>query len=84
MADKKNLSLSSGKRVQFEEHSNFETPRFYPEKIIRLKNGTVGLVNPHSEYYTATPQNQQKLEKVTKRSTHWFYVNYMAKGVKCR
>ena len=77
MMTKRYLSLSSGNKIQFEEHSNTEKPYFYPEKIICLKNGTVGLIRPHSKYYMSTPENQKRLEKITKQSTHWFYVNYL-------
>ena len=73
------LSLSTGAQVELEKHAKAETPRFYPEKIIHLKNGTVGLINPHSKYYTPTPKNQQKLERITKHSTQWFYINYLTK-----
>ena len=79
MTTQKQLTLSSGKTVRLEEHSNLERPHFYPEKIVRLKNGTVGLFHPHSKYYTPTPENQQKLEKITKNSTRWFYVDYVTK-----
>ena len=37
MATQKQLTLSSGKKVQLEEHSKSEMPLYYPEKIIRLK-----------------------------------------------
>ena len=37
------LSLSTGAQVELEKHANTETPRFYPEKIIRLKMGPSGL-----------------------------------------
>ena len=79
MATPKQLTLSSGKEIRFEKHSNFEKPRFYPEKIVRLKNGTVGLVHPHSKHYVPTPENQQKLEKITKHSVRWFYINELTK-----
>ena len=75
----KQLTLSSGNVVQISHYKKTETPYFYPEKIIRLKNGTVGLIAPHSEYYVPTPKNQRKLEKITKRSSHWFYINYLTK-----
>ena len=75
----KQFSLSSGQKIQVTQHSRTEVPHLYPEKIIRLRNGTVGLISPHSEYYTPTPENQQKLEKITKRSLRWFYVDYLAK-----
>ena len=79
MTTQKQFSLSSGNVIQVSQHRKTEIPRFYPEKIIRLKNGTVGLVNPHSEYYVPTLENQQKLEKITKRSSRWFYVNYLTR-----
>jgi len=77
----KQFSLSSENVVQVSQHRKTEIPRFYPEKIIRLKNGTVGLVSPHSEYYVPTPENQQRLEKITKRSSRWFYVDYLSKTI---
>ena len=75
----KQFSLSSGNVVQISQHRKTEIPRFYPEKIIRLKNGTVGLVNPHSEHYVPTQKNQQQLEKITKKAPYWYYINYLVK-----
>ena len=75
----KQYSLSSGNVIQVTRHEKTEIPRFYPEKIIRLKNGTVGLVNPHSKYYEPTPENQRKLEKITQKAPCWYYINYLAK-----
>ena len=75
----KQLTLSTGKTVQVTRHNRTETPRLYPEKIVRLRNGTVGLVNPHSAYFVPTAENQKKLEKITKQSTHWFYIDYLSR-----
>lgn len=75
----KQFALSSGNRIQVSQHDKTEVPCFYPEKIIRLKNGTVGLINPHSEYYVPAPENQRKLEKITKKAPRWFYINYLPK-----
>ena len=75
----KQFSLSSGNVIQVSQHKKTEIPSFYPEKIIRLKNGTVGLVNPHSMHYVPTPENHQKLEKITKHASQWFYINYLSR-----
>ena len=76
----KQFSLSSGNVIQVSQHKKTEIPCFYPEKIVRLKNGTVGLVNPHSMYYMPTQKNQQKLEKITKHAPQWFYINYLSRS----
>ena len=75
----KQYSLSSGKKIKVSRHTNTEIPHFYPQKIVHLGNGTVGLIDPHSEYFVPTPKHQQKLEKITKRSRQWYYICYLAR-----
>ena len=75
----KQISLSSGRVIRISQHGKTQLPHFYPEKIIRLKNGTVGLIGPHSKYFVPTLENQRKLEKMVKQAPQWYYIDYLSK-----
>lgn len=75
--EKRYVQVGDGLMMEVEQHPGSEEPKCYPDSIVNMGEGVIGLMDIHSEYYEPTPAKKAELRHKLKGARSWCYLRLL-------